>query len=302
MKWRAIFDCKAPKALGKSDCALLTKSKDANLSLAAVYELPPDRIAQEFDLPEKLVNTLLETPVPTKPLEELAKKSIQLLPLNAPHFPQQLIRTLGDDCPPLLYAWGNLGLLNEPSVGFCGSRKTSSKGLDIVRDATLQLVEQKFAIISGHAAGVDITAHQTAVETGGKTIIVAPQGILAFKIQASLKKWANAQNLLILSEFFPTSAWSVGNAMARNKTIIGLSDAMILVESRLEGGTFDAGKTALKYNVPLYVVEYQDPPVGSEGNRYFIEHGAVAINRRRETNQANLTRLISQVVTKHRAT
>ncbi len=279
--------------------ALIKQLHGQNMPISELYTLTPSQIARTFHLPPKVAQAICETPPPDAINQQIHEKRIQVFPISNPNYPKRLVALLGDDAPPLLYAWGNLSLLNAPTVGFCGSRQTSPKGLEIVRDTALQLVERRWVVVSGHAAGVDMTAHHTALAAGGQTIIVAPQGMLTFKLNAALRHFANAQNVLILSESYPTNGWSIGNAMARNKTIIGLSDAMILIESRREGGTFEAGKTALQYNVPLYVIDYQEPPVGSEGNQYFLKHGAVAIHRHRDTNRANLAKLLAQVESMH---
>ena len=42
-------------------------------------------------------------------------------------------------------------------------------------------------------------------------------------------KWTN--NILLLSEFSPESKWLASNAMIRNKTIVGLSNAVLVVQA-----------------------------------------------------------------------
>lgn len=83
--------------------------------------------------------------------------------------------------------------------------------------------------------------------------------------------------------------------MQRNRTIIGLSNAMVLVESREKGGTFDAGKKTLKYKHPLFVVDFQEMGKSNAGNQYFIERGATRLLKSRETGRANITHLREKV-------
>ena len=75
----------------------------------------------------------------------------------------------------------------------------------------------------------------------------------------------------------PNLTWSASNAMKRNNTIIGLADAMILIESGMEGGTFNAGEQSLKNRKPLFVVEYGVSKPTAEGNTFFLQHGGVPI-------------------------
>ena len=70
--------------------------------------------------------------------------------------------------------------------------------------------------------------------------------------------------------------------MKRNSTIIGLSDAMILVESGLTGGTFAAGEETLKRKRPLFVIDFAEPGPSAEANPYFIKQGGMPVRGNRE--------------------
>jgi DNA processing protein len=208
-----------------------------------------------------------------------------------PNYPPKLLTILGDKAPEKIYVWGNLDLLHKPAVGFCGSRNVSEKGLDITSDIAKQIAKFGWVVVSGHARGVDTTAHRTALENNAGTIIVLPQGIDSFRLRAELKKIAKKENLLIISEFPRNAGWAVGRAMQRNRTIISLSSAMVLVESRTEGGTFNAGKDTLGYQQPLFVVKYGSTEESNAGNQYFIQRGAKQLLKNPVTMLANIEEL-----------
>ena len=84
--------------------------------------------------------------------------------------------------------------------------------------------------------------------------------------------------------------------MTRNHTLIGLSNALIVVESGLKGGTFEAGRFALKAKVPLFVAEYAQPSELAVGNTYFIQRGATPIRRNPRTRRAGLQRLFDNIL------
>lgn len=65
--------------------------------------------------------------------------------------------------------------------------------------------------------------------------------------------------------------------MNRNGTIIGLSRAMILVESGMSGGTFAAGEESLRVGCPLFVLDFKSPDISAEANPYFIASGGFPI-------------------------
>lgn len=214
--------------------------------------------------------------------------SVYTFSQSDPNYPKCLLTTLGDKTPEKLYVWGNLELLHKPAVGFCGSRNVSEKGLEVTADVAKQVSELGWVVVSGHARGVDTTAHKAALENNAGTIIVLPQGMDGFKLRAELRRIAKKENLLIISEFPLDAAWAVGRAMQRNRTIIGLSNAMVLVESRIEGGTFNAGKETLRYQQPLFVVQYSSREESNAGNQYFIQRGATQLFKSKTTEQANI--------------
>jgi len=280
----------------KKITAILTQLKQNDQTLDQFFAMPASEIADKFRLSAKLAEALAKSDNDvSEVVHKLQSKGIKILTRDSDDYPVRLIETLGEDTPPILYAWGNLELLNKPAVGFCGSRDVSAKGIEITRDAAHQIADMGWVVVSGHAKGVDTIAHQTALGRGSSTIVVLPEGIADFKLREELKKIADPRRILIVSEFAPNASWSVGNAMTRNKTIIGSSDVMILVESKLKGGTFEAGQTALKLRIPLYVADYQIPGKEAEGNVYFLGKGATALRKSRETSQANLSELVKTV-------
>jgi predicted Rossmann fold nucleotide-binding protein DprA/Smf involved in DNA uptake len=121
---------------------------------------------------------------------------------------------------------------------------------------------------------VDLAAHTAALEAGGVTTLVLAEGILRFKTKPAIAARLEDGNHLIVSEFPPRLTWSVGNAMRRNATILGLAEAVLIIESGLDGGTFAAGEAALVDHRPLFVVAFPEPPPSAEGNSYFLSRGA----------------------------
>ena len=188
---------------------------------------------------------------------------------------------------------GNSKLLTNRKVGFSGSRKVSEKGVDVTRDCVEQLsVSRDVSIVSGYAQGVDKEAHYTALKSGGSTIIVLPNGISSFYVRQELKDVWDWNRVLVVSEYLPKDKWSVSRAMNRNNTIIGLSDAMVVVEAGLTGGSLDAGLRSLEDKKPLFVPVYSDYPESALGNRILLERGAAGIKRNRQSNRANVMALL----------
>ena len=167
------------------------------------------------------------------------ERDITIRLLGFKGFPLRLETVLGNTAPPIIYLLGNEKLFESRSIGFCGSRKASEKGLEVAKTCGQILAEQSINIVSGYAAGVDMATHVEAISAGGSTIIVFPNGILHFHLKEQISELLACSDLLkilVVSEFPPGIPWKAHNAMIRNRTIVGLADAMIVIESGLEGG------------------------------------------------------------------
>jgi DNA protecting protein DprA len=230
--------------------------------------------------------------------DELSKKNIYVLSVLDPSYPHALKRTLGDDAPVLLLCVGNLELLKKTSVGFCGSREATEKGMATARDSADILAREGINIVSGFAAGVDMNAHRAALVAGGTTTVVLAEGILRFRVKREIRDEWDDQRTLVISEFGPNLPWSVAHAMQRNRTICGLSRAMILIEARSEGGSIQAGRDCLKLGLPLFAAVYEGMPESATGNEELLRQGARPLMKSRSMNRPNV-RPVLDAITVH---
>lgn len=203
-------------------------------------------------------------------------------------YPKEILHDLGMSSPTVLSVMGNLELLKKRKIGFSGSRNVSEKGIYIAQDIASQLTESDFCLVSGYANGVDLTAHKTALQNGGSTILVLPEGIDGFRIKKELKPYWDWNRVLVMSEFSPAAKWSVSRAMQRNRTIIALSKAMMVIEAGEKGGSLDAGLKTIDNGKQLFVPQYAEFPVSALGNVQLIQHGAFPLKMKRSNNRANL--------------
>jgi DNA processing protein len=206
--------------------------------------------------------------------ERLEVAGTHLLVKGTASYPGRLARYGGVEAPPLLFARGKIALLERSAVAFCGSRHASEQGLEWTQSVAARLATEQINVVSGYANGVDLHAHAAALRAGGGTTFVLAEGILRFTPKPDVAELLDEQGHLILSEFPPRASWSVGNAMQRNGTVLGLADAVVVVEAGLGGGTLAAGAAALKMGRPLFVVDYPKPPSSAGGNRLLVARGA----------------------------
>lgn len=206
--------------------------------------------------------------------EQLEQKRVKILHPESPDFPVRLKRYGREySIPPVLYARGHTPLAKSPSISIVGSRNVGEEAISITSELAKGLARAGFNIVSGYAKGVDSAAHLGALEAEGTTTIVLSLGILNFEAKKEFKPLFTSCNTLVLSQFNPAEKWLARNAMARNKLVCALSDAVVVIASGQEidsrgrmSGTFDAAKSAMAMNIPVFVLSpkcFTQPPIGN---------------------------------------
>ncbi len=208
---------------------------------------------------------------------DLQVHGVRVLAKGSPQYPERLLRSLREQAPPVVFVRGEPSLLDRKTVSFHGSRQASEIGLSVTRACAEELARSRVHIVSGYANGVDLAAHAAALSVGGVTTLVLAEGVLRFRLKSELAEFWDDERAIVLSEFQPRSIWSAGNAMQRNQTILGLADVVVIVEAGMSGGTFAAAEAALGLKLPVFVVDYRDPPPSADGNKYFLERGALPL-------------------------
>jgi len=265
------------KGLGPKSLNSIIDKFETNDSLDLVSIVSACITRQEIDIAREIQDNGIKA---ESLLSELKQQDIKIIVRGRWEYPKMLELTLRQNAPPVLFAKGNIKLLNQKAIGFCGSRKASEKGINVAAECATELSRHGINVVSGYAQGVDLAAHKAALESGGTTTFVLAEGILKFKLKQEIKDLITDENYVVISQFLPKLTWLTRNAMQRNKTICGLSNAVVIIESGLVGGTFEAGKAALELKRPLFVLEYAHPPVSAEGNIYFIRRGAKTLRKK----------------------
>lgn len=207
-------------------------------------------------------------------------------------YPQAVKIVLGKNAPPSLHFSGNLELAYRHGVSFCGARDVSSKGIEAAALCAKTAIKNGFVITSGNARGVDRATHFEAFAGDGYTILVLPEGILNFRIAPELREVWDWDRVLVISQFDPSAIWRSYQAMERNRLIMSLSCAMIVIEAGEKGGTKSAGEDALKLGVPLFAIDYGFDETVAPGNRMLIAKGAKPLKKSRDTGEPNLSSLL----------
>ncbi|MEW6237511.1 MAG: DNA-processing protein DprA [Candidatus Omnitrophota bacterium] len=259
---------------GRSLERILTKIQRENLSPADFLSLSPQAMALEYALKPEIVRVLHELLAQAQSMaQRLEEHRIKMLIKGRAEYPHRL-QSRGKDAPAAVFARGNELLFPQSAIGFTGPRRPTPQGAKAANRYAARLSQIGANIVSGYADGVDLSAHQGALESGGTTTLVLAEGILQFRIKKEIAPYLREGNHLVVSEFSPNSAWLAGCAMQRNRTICALSQAVIAVEPGVKGGAYATAQAALRLKRPLFVIGDADRKSGSEGIRYFLDHGA----------------------------
>lgn len=214
-----------------------------------------------------------------KEAADLTAGGIDVALLGTPPYPTRLAGLKSP--PPFLFFKGNADLLSAPSIGMCGSRSATERGLRAAMASGEEVARKGLTIVSGYAKGVDTETHLAALLSGGSTVIVLAEGILHFrKKRAFASTGLPEDRVLVVSQFPPGQRWTAGAAMARNGVITGLSRALVVIEAGETGGTLNAGLQAIAMQRPVLALEFADgatPP----GNEILFTRGALRVGSRK---------------------
>lgn len=272
---------------------LLVQARNEKIRPEDIFSLRTRDLIQKFGLSEDVAAQITNASRYIDGLhDKLEAIGVNVISFLDESYPATLKKSLRNGSPPLLFYIGNLEILARKSVGFCGSREATSKARQIAAFIADFLVVQGVNVVSGYARGIDIESHLAALKRGGCTTAVLPYGIARFSVRNEIKEFSHSERVLFLSQFPPRMPWRVSAAMERNKVICALSDAVIVVQARMSGGTLDAGRQALALNRPLFVVDYGSRSRQSAGNSILLREGGKPLRKAKKTGKPNLTPLL----------
>jgi DNA processing protein len=203
---------------------------------------------------------------------------VNKLKLNNPGFPSNLARIASP--PPQLY-WTGRPIeewINRPKVTIVGSRKPTAYGRWVTNKLATELAESGVVIISGLAFGIDITAHQAALNAGGTTVAVLPSSIddIYPRSHISIAERITEKGTLV-TEYNTAGIAFKSNFIARNRLVSGLADVVLITEAALKSGSLHTARFALEQGKTVMAVPGNINSPASEGCNNLIKSGAVPV-------------------------
>lgn len=179
--------------------------------------------------------------------------------------------------PKRLYLRGSLPPKGHKLLTVVGSRALSAYG----REACTRLIEglrgYPISIVSGLALGTDAIAHKAALSSGLHTIAVPGSGLADSAIYPR-SNFPLALEILssggaLLSEQEPEHKPYLAEFPSRNRIMVGLSDAVLVIEAGPKSGTLITARLAGEYNRELLLVPHRMGDAHGFGANLFIRLG-----------------------------
>lgn len=182
------------------------------------------------------------------------------------------------DAPPVLWALGDLTLLNRPSVAMVGARNASSLGVRMARRLGQGLSEVGFTVVSGLARGIDAAAHEAALEGEGRTIAVMAGGIdVIYPPENGALAARIAAMGCRISEHPPGLVPQARHFPLRNRIVAGLGRAVVVVEAAAKSGSLITARAALDYGREVMAVPGHPFDARASGCNMLIRDGALLV-------------------------
>ena len=201
-----------------------------------------------------------------KELEWCEKKHISVLSLLSDGYPERLKTCT--DAPIAIFYRGTADINSQHIISIVGTREATTYGKDSVHEIVSGLKKHfpDTIIVSGLAYGIDVCSHREALKAGMETIGVVAHGLDTIYPAANRPI---ARDMLqqggVLSEYPSGTRIEKVNFLRRNRIVAGLSDAVIVVESKTRGGSLSTARIANEYNREVFAVPGRTSDATSAG-------------------------------------
>ena len=203
----------------------------------------------------------------------VAQPGNHILTLADAAYPQALLSAA--DPPVLLYAKGNIALLNRPAIAIVGSRNATKQGEANAAAFALALSGAGLTVVSGLAAGIDAAAHRGALTECASTVAVIGTGIdRIYPARNEGLAREIAESGCILSEFPLGTPPIANNFPRRNRLIAGLARGCLVVEAAKQSGSLITARLAAEAGREVFAIPGSIHSPQSKGCHALIKQGA----------------------------
>ena len=203
----------------------------------------------------------------------------QLLPLDYPAQLQEI-----PEPPEMLYLRGTLPPASTKFLAVVGSRALSPYGKLACEQLIASLKGYPISIVSGLALGTDACAHEAALTAGLHTIAIPGSAItdrdIAPRTNFPLATRILASGGALLSEYPEGYQVHKGSFPRRNRIMVGLAQAVLVIEAGEKSGTLITARLTHEYNRNLLCVPHRITDPNGYGAHMFLRLGATLVSER----------------------
>ncbi|MEP7253933.1 MAG: DNA-processing protein DprA [Ginsengibacter sp.] len=191
-------------------------------------------------------------------------------------YPQRLLNCY--DSPAMLYYRGTADLNASKIVAIVGTRNNDDYGRSVCEKLVEELAVANVIIVSGLAFGIDSIAHKASLKNDMQTIGVLAHGLDSIypSQNATLAKQMLSHGGL-LTEFKSNTKPDRQNFPSRNRIVAGISDAVVVIETGIKGGSLITAELGNGYNKDVFAVPGRISDLKSEGCNYLIKNNKAAL-------------------------
>lgn len=195
------------------------------------------------------------------------------------YFPERLSEI--PDPPKKMYLKGELPPHDSKWLTVVGSRAVSAYGRQVCEYLIEGLRGYPIAIVSGLAYGVDTLAHKKALDVGLTCVAVPGSGldwsVLYPRANLNVAKEILKNGGALVSEFESDLKAAPWTFPRRNRIMVGLAHAVLLIEAGEKSGTLITARLTADYNRELLAVPGSIFSPGSKGTHQFLKLGATLV-------------------------
>jgi DNA processing protein len=180
-----------------------------------------------------------------------------------------------EDRPGVLFAEGDLAVLDRPRVAVVGTRAATPHGRADARELGAVLARAGIVVVSGLAIGIDAAVHEGALDAGGAVVGVVATGLDIVYPRRHGGLYARVrQHGLILSEQRFGTPPHPARFPVRNRIIAALADVTVVVEATERGGARITARHALEYGRSVLAVPGSRRNPSARGCNQLLAEGA----------------------------
>jgi len=183
--------------------------------------------------------------------------------------------------PEKLWVRGSWAPEGTKYLAVVGSRALTRYGKEACDMLISGLAGYPISIVSGLALGADAAAHRAALKAGLHTLAIPGSGlndnVISPRSNADLAQEILAAGGMLLSEQEPGEPSRPQYFPSRNRIMVGIADAILVIEAGDKSGTLITARLASEYNRDLLCVPHRIGDPHGFGSHLFIRLGAALV-------------------------